>query len=448
MAIEIKMPKLGQTTDEVHLVRWLVSEGDTVAKGQPLCEAENDKTTMDVESYAAGTVLRLSVEPDTVIPAGTVIAVLGEPGEKPDSGKPKPPAPAETEPTSAAPPQASPGSPPTSPGSLPSAARSAAAGAPGARSAAAGPPGALPRDALPPGVRATRLVQNIARKRGVELTRVRGTGARGLITKRDVEAYLQGGAAAAAGDARSAEATAAGTVGGREIPTAVGGTAGAAGGSALSNRQLALGRNLQASKSRIPHYYLKATVFCERLLSWRDTNLLPDGGRVSIDALLASACARALARHPTLNAAFRDDGLHPNPRVHVGVAVSAGAELYVPVIRDADRRDVREIDRELRFLAAKARSGRLAPEEERGGTFTLTNLGMYPVEEFGAIINPPQVAILAFARIAGRLEVDDSGAMRVRQACTATGSFDHRAVNGAQGAAFLAELKKIVEEEL
>jgi pyruvate dehydrogenase E2 component (dihydrolipoamide acetyltransferase) len=395
MAIEIKMPKLGQTTDEVHLVRWHVKEGDTVAKGQPLCEAENDKTTMDVESYASGTVLRLAVEPDSVMTAGTVIAVLGEPGEKLAGG----PAPETATPARRA-----------------SAAEASARGAaPGARphpGSAAGVPGATP-----PGVRATRLVQNIARKRGVDLGQVRGTGARGLVTKRDVEAYLEGGAGAVA----------------------------AAG---LSERQIALGRNLQASKSRIPHYYLKATLDCERLLAWRENNLQPDGGRVSIDALLASASARALARHPGVNSFFKEERLHPNPGIHVGVAVSAGPELCVPVIQDTDRRDVREIDRELRFLAAKARSGRLEAREERGGTFTLTNLGMYPVEEFGAIINPPQVAILAFGRIGRRLEVDDDGAMRVRRACTVTGSFDHRAVNGAQGAAFLAELKKIVEEEL
>ncbi|MBN1838319.1 MAG: 2-oxo acid dehydrogenase subunit E2 [Spirochaetales bacterium] len=373
MAVEIKMPKLGQTTDEVHLVRWHVREGDTVSKGQPLCEAENDKTTMDVESYAAGTVLRLAAEPDSVVVAGTVIAVLGEPGET------------------------------------------------------LAPLPAAPKTAAPPsvtaaGVRATPLVQNIARKRGVDLGQVQGTGARGLITKQDVEAYIEGGTA--------------------PVPQA------AAAPAALSERQLALGRNLQASKSRIPHYYLKTTLCCERLLSFRQANLLPDGGRVSIDALLASACARALARHPQVNAAFKEDRLQVNPGIHVGVAVSAETELYVPVVRDTDRKDVREIDRELRFLAAKARGGRLEAGEERGGTFTLTNLGMYPVEEFGAIINPPQVAILAFGRIAGRLEIDQDGAMRVRRACTVTGSFDHRAVNGAQGAAFLAELKKIVEEEL
>jgi len=393
MAVEIKMPKLGQTTDEVHLVRWHVKVGDTVTKGQPLCEAENDKTTMDVESYAAGTVLRLEVEPDATITAGTVIAVLGEPGEALPRGAP----PAQG---AAAPIETAPAGKPTPKPPVPAA-------------AAPGP--------LPAGVRATRLVQNIARKRGVDLTRVRGTGARGLITKRDVEAYLDGGA--------PAEAPAEAPVG-------------------LSERQVALGRNLQASKSRIPHYYLKATLDCERLLSFRQANLLPDGGRVSIDALLAGACAKALARHPNVNAAFREERLQPNPRIHVGVAVSAETELYVPVVRDTDRKGVREIDRELRFLAAKARSGRLEPQEERGGTFTLTNLGMYPVEEFGAIINPPQVAILAFGRIARRLEVDEDGAMRVRRACTVTGSFDHRAVNGAQGAAFLAELKKIVEEEL
>jgi pyruvate dehydrogenase E2 component (dihydrolipoamide acetyltransferase) len=279
----------------------------------------------------------------------------------------------------------------------------------------------------------------------VDLTQVRGTGARGLITKRDVEAYVAAGAAAEAAPAAVAPAAGAAT-----SAAAVAGAAAAATAAptSLSGRQIALGRNLQASKSRIPHYYLRATLVCERLLAWRQSNLLPDGSRVSIDALLAVACARALARHPNVNASFREDRPQPNPEIHVGVAVSAGPELYVPVVRDTDRKDAREIDRELRFLAAKARSGHLEAQEERGGTFTLTNLGMYPVEEFGAIINPPQVAILAFGRIAGRLEIDATGAMRVRQACTVTGSFDHRAVNGAQGAAFLAELKKIVEEEL
>ncbi len=404
MAVEIPMPRLSQTTDEVRLIRWLVAVGDSVRKGQALCEVENDKTTMEVESFAAGTVLRLAGEPDSVIGTGTVIAVLGEPGER----------------STAPPPRAS-------------VAPAAPTPAPGTHA----PPPATASPATAAEVRATPLVRNLARKHGVELTRVRGTGARGLITREDLDAYLRAGppafAAGAAGRASAAPA-----------PSAPG----AAAEVPLSVHQRAVARAVTAAKTQVPHYYLKVRVDADRLLAWRQANRRADGEKVALDAVLVWACARALTRHPRLNGAFAGERLLLAPHADVGVAVAAGEELHVPVVRQAQDKDIREIDRELALLAAKAKAGRLQSAEVSGGSFTLTNLGMYPVEEFAAVLNAPQLAILAAGRIGKELAVAEDGSFRARSAVTLTGSFDHRGVNGAQGAAFLAEIKRILEEEL
>jgi len=408
MAVEIPMPRLSQTTDEVRLIRWLVKEGDGVRKGQALCEVENDKTTMEVESFAAGTVLRLAGQPDSVISAGTVIAVLGEPGER---------VPAASGAAGPAVPAAAGGAgrpPPAGP------AESAASAPSPARPSAVPPAGAEP---LAPGARATPLVRNLARKHGVDLAQVRGTGARGLITREDLEDWLRDRAAGA---------------GGAAMPSSI----------PLSAHQKAVARAVTAAKTQVPHYYLKTRVFADRLLAWRAANRRADGGAVAIDALLVWACARALLRHPRLNGTFAGQRILASPQANIGVAVAAGEELHVPVIRRAESKDIREIDRELASLAARAQAGRLGLDELAGGTFTLTNLGMYPVEEFAAVLNAPQLAIVAAGRIRKELAVAEDESLRVRAVLTLTGSFDHRAVNGAQGAAFLAEIKRILEEEL
>jgi pyruvate dehydrogenase E2 component (dihydrolipoamide acetyltransferase) len=409
MAVEITMPRLSQTTEEVRLIRWLVNEGDTLSRGQALCEVENDKTTMEVESFAAGTVLQLYGEPDSVIEAGTVIALLGEPAER------------------ASVPEEEPEKPTRALGQTAGAAELSPAAADTVSPADASAGDAVRTlGPLPSGVRATRLVQNIARKRGVDLTKVRGSGARGLITNKDLEAFV-------------AASTAGAVTPSAETLTAT---------ESLSEHQVVLGRNLQAAKSRIPHYYLTTRIDCEALLSIREASRRPDGQKCSLNAILLHAVARALRRHPRLNAWFRNGQLQLNSEINLGLAVSVDEELYVPVIRQADSKGIVRIDQELQILLDKAQSGRLKPKDLRDGTCTLSNLGMYPVEQFTAIINPPQVAILAFGRIGKAPEVDESGAIRVRRVCTVTGSFDHRAVNGAQGAAFLTELKKIIEEEL
>jgi pyruvate dehydrogenase E2 component (dihydrolipoamide acetyltransferase) len=272
------------------------------------------------------------------------------------------------------------------------------------------------------------LVRNLAHKHGVDLTRVRGTGARGLITREDLEAWLRGPGAQAE---RPAAAPAACLT---EVP--------------LSPHQRAVARAVTLSKTQVPHYYLKARIGADRLASWRQANRRADGEKVAVDAMLVWACARALARHPRLNGSFREERLRLAGDADVAVAVAAGEELHVPVIRRAQVKDIREIDRELGLLAAHARAGSLKPEDIAGGSVTITNLGMYPVEEFAAVLNAPQLCILAAGRIGREIAVAEDGSFRARSAFTLTGSFDHRGVNGAQGAAFLAEVKKILEEEL
>ena len=406
MSIEIPMPRLSQTTDEVKLIRWLVKPGDAVVKGQALCEVENDKTTMEVESFAAGTVLRLAGEPDSMISSGTLIAVLGEPGEQP----------------------------PVKPG-VPDGAGSTPVVAPGrSPPAKADIPVGHPAAPAVEGVLATPLVRNLARKHGVDLARVRGTGARGLITRADLDAYLRAPAAPLSAPAAGPQAVAAAPAEAVDVP--------------LSPHQRAVARAVTAAKTQVPHYYLKVRVGADRLLGWRLAHPRSDGGKVAVDAVLVWACARALAHHPRLNGTFAAERLRLEPQAHIGVAVAAGEELHVPVIRQAQSKDIAGIDRELAVLAHKAKAGRLAAPDISGGSFTISNLGMYPVEEFAAVLNAPQLAILAAGRIGREIAVAEDGSFRARSALTLTGSFDHRGVNGAQAAAFLAEVKRLLEEEL
>jgi pyruvate dehydrogenase E2 component (dihydrolipoamide acetyltransferase) len=421
MSFDVKMPRMSQTTDEVRLVQWLVREGDRVNKGDPLCQVETDKTTMDVEAFQGGTVLRLFVPQDSTVIAGDVIASLGEPGEKIPEGVALAPS----------------GEAPVGPGP-------AARGTAGAHSgealldvreerekkaiaagkvrpdARAGARRHFSRQVLSADgktLRATPLVQNIAKKKGIPLDRVKGSGPGGLITKKDLEAYREQG-----------------------LP--------AEGPQALSAHQLAVARSLVRSAQEIPHFYLKCRCFADSFLLWRERNRRSDGQKVSMDAIFIYAASRALQEYPRINGSFKENRLVVHSGIHVCVAIAAGDELFAPVVRAADKKGVTEIDAEIRWLAAKTRSGELEAKDITGGTFTVTNLGMYPVDEFCAIINPPQAGILAVGRISKALHIDETGGMHIRSACTLTGSFDHRIVNGAEGAAFLQKIKEILEEGL
>ncbi|MFW6180514.1 MAG: dihydrolipoamide acetyltransferase family protein [Spirochaetota bacterium] len=364
MAVNITMPQLGQTTDQVKMVKWLVRAGDTVKRGDPLCHVETDKVTMDVESFHGGTILALVAGEDSTVQVGETIAVIGEPGEAP-----------------------------------------AAADQAAAR--------------FDSSVRATPLVKNLALKRGIDLSSVRGTGPGGLITRKDLQSAAAAGGPAPAGPHR------------------------------LSAHQTKVAESMARSKREVPHYYLKTVCRADRLLRMRERRALPDGTRPSIDAFVVHAAARALRGHPKLNGFMRGGELFLNSDVHVAVAVAvaAGEELYAPVIRDADTREVGEIDRELRLLAARVRAGVVEPGDLAGATFTVTNLGMLGIEEFYAVITPPQVGVLAVGRLHKTLDIDEDGGMRVRAVCALTGSFDHRAVNGAEAARFLDTVRRNLEEE-
>lgn len=380
MAVEIKMPQLSQTTDEVRLINWLVQEGDTVQKGDPLCEVETDKVTMAVESFESGTVLKLVAEPDTVIDAGAVIAVLGERGEQVPEVAPQ-----HVE--------------------------------------------VVSQDK----VHATRLVRNIAQKRHIDLNRIRGTGPRGIITKSDLELFTASRDAEAAGKAAQPEA-------GGPAPAAPQGDV-----VALTPHQRAVAHSLTRSSMEAPHFYLKTDLICDRIVAWREEHRKPDGKRAAVDSFFVYAVSRVLQEMPRLNGFYKKDSIVPHSSVDINVAIAAGDELYAPLLCDMHRKSIEEIDADLRSLARKTREKRLEREDMRPGSFTVTNLGMFPVDEFGAIINPPQSGILSIGRMRRALVVGPDDAMVIRTLCTMTGSFDHRIVNGVQGAAFMQRIREILE---
>jgi pyruvate dehydrogenase E2 component (dihydrolipoamide acetyltransferase) len=408
MAIEIKMPQLSQTTDEVRLLNWLVHEGDTVQKGDPLCEVETDKVTMAVESFEGGIVLKLIAEPDTIVDAGTVIAVLGERGEQV-------PEVASQHAEVASQDKVWAGVSEDQPSGTPSSPVAPSAGSPGDE------------------VHATRLVRNIAQKRHIDLSRIRGTGPRGIITKADLELFSA---------SRDAEA-----IGKATQPKAEGPAPAAPQGDvvALTPHQRAVAYSLTRSSMEVPHFYLKTDLVCDRIVAWREEHRKPDGKRTAVDSFFVYAVSRVLQEMPRLNGFYKKDSIIPHRSVDINVAITSGDELYAPLLCDVHRKSIEEIDAQLRKLARKTRENRLEREDMRPGGFTVTNLGMFPVDEFGAIINPPQAGILSIGRMRRALVVGPDDAMVIRTLSTMTGSFDHRIVNGAQGAAFMQRIQEILE---
>jgi len=397
MAVEIRMPKLSQTTNEVRIINWLVKEGDSIKKGDPLCEIENDKTTMDIESFESGIVLKLYFKPDEIVQAGTVIALLEKAHEKMEE--------IEERVKEKIVEVSSGGKVQGKKGTIHISKESG-------ELAQHGTYKSTYTSSVKNVIKATSLVRNIAKKRNIDLSGVKGTGPQGLILKKDLDACKKSSI--------------------NDIE--------------LSRNQIMLAHNLLKSKTEIPHYYLKCSIFTDRLLSWREKNLLQDGSKASIYSIFIYLAAMTLKDFPRINGYFKNDRVILSSSINVGFAVTARDELYVPVIRDADKKTVVEIDKEVKWLIAKAQNHRLKPEDGYGGTFTITNLGMYQVDEFCAIISPPQTGILAIGHIKKVLYIDDRDAMHIRNACTITGSFDHRCINGAQGAAFLDKFKKICEE--
>jgi pyruvate dehydrogenase E2 component (dihydrolipoamide acetyltransferase) len=420
MASRVVMPKLSDTMEEGKILRWLKQEGDRVETGQTLAEVETDKATVEMEAYTNGTIRKLVATPGETVAIGAMIAIIGSPDEDISSLlEPAPPA-APKAPHSPRPAPAAP---------RPIAAVPRPAGPPVVRTAApTAPAAAAARDAGSHALRASPLALRMAAEAGIDLNSLQGSGPQGRVIKRDIEAAVA--KAAASAQPGAAPAPPVGDV--QEIE--------------LSSMRRTIAKRLVQSKAPVPHFYLTVDVAADRL--WDAYRALKEGNYpVSLNDVIIKACASALRRHPEINASFAGDHVKQYSRVHIGVAVALEDGLITPVIRDADSKPLIDIGTEARELAERARTRRLQPHEYTGATFSISNLGMMGIEEFSAIINPPEAAILAVGAVR-EAPVVEKGHIVVGRRMKMTLSVDHRVADGAQGARFLATLKGMLENPL
>jgi pyruvate dehydrogenase E2 component (dihydrolipoamide acetyltransferase) len=397
MANEVKLPRLGQGMEAGTITKWLKSPGDTVEKGEPLFEIDTDKVTQEVESDYAGVLLKITLESGEA-PVGQTIAYIGKEGEEvveapaPESAAASEPAPEKPQPSATPTP------------AVPSASASAEAHSNGGR------------------IKASPLARRIARERGIDLSSLSGTGPDGRIVAEDVER----------GEVSTPAAAAAVPMG--EIESVP-----------LTNIRKTIARRL-TSAWQAPVFQLTVSADMTRAteLVARHRELNPDV-RVTVTDLLAKVCAQALMRHRDVNVQYTEDALLKFPTANVGIAVAAPQGLIVPVIRSVERLSLAEVGTARADIVGRARDNKLTAQDLEDGTFTISNLGMFGIEQFVAVINPPQAAILA---VGATLDtpVARNGAVEVRPMMTMTLTVDHRAVDGAVGADFLRTVKQFVEE--
>ena len=430
--IDITMPALSPTMETGTLSKWLVKVGDTVKSGDVLAEIETDKATMEVESIDEGTVSELLVGEGTEgVPVGQVIMRLSVEGEE------------------AAPPAAAPAPAPAAAQATP-APEPAAKPAPKAEEAPA--PAPVAQSPAPAGdrVNASPLARRLAQAKGVDLTTVKGTGPNGRIVKADLDA-APAGQAAQPQAAQPPAAAPAPTAAPQDKPAAAPASAPPAGVPAeaikLSSMRKTIARRLTESKQTVPHFYLTVDVRLDALLKLRgdlNKSLEASGVKLSVNDLLIKALGLALVAVPDSNVQFAGDTLYKFGRADVSVAVAIPGGLITPVITDAANKRLSVIATEMKDLAARAKDGKLKPEEYSGGTASISNLGMFGIKQFDAVINPPQGLILAVGAGEKRPYVVDD-ALAIATVMSATGSFDHRAIDGAIGAQFMSAFKTLVE---
>jgi len=428
MPIAIKMPALSPTMEEGTLSKWLVKVGDQVSAGDIMAEIETDKATMEFEAVDEGIIAHIQVEEGAEgVAVGTVIATLAEEGEDPADVKPAgggdaAPAPAPAKEQAAAP---------------------APAPAPEPAAALATNPAPAP---APSGERiiASPLAKRIAEQKGIDLSSVKGSGPNGRIVKADVEGAKPGAAAAPAASAPAASpAPAAAPAAAQDfgIPHEV---------EKLSGMRKTIARRLTESKQQVPHIYLTVDIQLDALLKLRsqlNATLESQGVKLSVNDLLIKALAKSLMAVPVCNVQFAGDTLLKFSRPDISVAVSIDGGLITPIIKDAGSKAVSAISTEMKDLAGRAREGKLSPEEYQGGTASLSNMGMFGIKHFEAVINPPQAMIMAIGAGEKRpYVVDDS--LQVATVMSATGSFDHRAIDGADGAQLMKVFKELIENPL
>ena len=422
MPIELKMPALSPTMEEGTLAKWLVKEGDSVQSGDLLAEIETDKATMEFEAVDEGTIAQILIPEGTDnVKVGTVIAVIS--GEDEDAGSAK-----------------------AAPTPAPAPARAAKADpAPAPAAAPAPAPTAAPAPAAQgERIKASPLAKRIAADKGIDLTALTGSGPGGRIVKADLEGAAASTAAPASAAAPS-PAPAAAPAPAQPFETDIPHSA-----EKLSNMRKTIARRLTQSKQEVPHIYLTVDVQLDKLLKLRgelNAALEPQGVKLSVNDLLIKALAKALIQVPKCNVSFAGDQLISYERADISVAVSVPAGLITPIIVGADDKSVSKISTEMKELAGRAKEGKLQPHEYQGGTASLSNMGMFGIKQFEAVINPPQGMIMAIGAGEKRPYVVDD-ALAIATVMSATGSFDHRAIDGADGAQLMQAFKQIVENPL
>jgi pyruvate dehydrogenase E2 component (dihydrolipoamide acetyltransferase) len=438
------MPRLSDSMEEGTILQWLVAEGDAVEAGQPLVEVETDKATVTHEADSAGVVLALTVGEGASVPVGAPIAIVGAAGESlPEISAPEAIAAAQArEATSvvgaSAPAAAAPATASGPAGaSGPAAAPSGAGGAVSARPAPA--PGLTP---IPGRAKASPLARRVAAELGIDLGALAGSGPQGRVTRADVER------AAAGANGGSVTATAA-TLEAPAPPTpGAGGVKGETTVHELTRVQRTVARRVAESRATIPDIELERQVDMGQAVALRERLREVADPVPSLNDFVVKAAALALREFPRVNGSYRDGAYETHSRVNVGIAVAAEDALVVPTIFDADRRSLREIGADARALASRVRAGEITPAELSGGTFTVSNLGMYGVDSFSAVINLPQVAILAVGALRLRPVVDETGSIVARPTIILTLACDHRMLYGADGARFLARVSESLERPL
>src|SRR3954452_4314679 len=442
MATNVVMEALSPTMEEGRLVEWKKQEGEPVAVGDVLAEVETDKAVMELVARAGGTLLKQLVAAGTTVPVSELVSVIGEPGEAVSA-----PAAAPSKPAAAAGRDAQATQPTPDrdrPVSMPPAPPASQASEPATRSSAPAPIAAPAGNGQPTGtggrVKASPLAKRMAADQGIDLGAISGSGPEGRVVARDLaQAGAQAGARGTA-QAAAPWSEPAGPAGPAYTDTP------------LTQIRKTIAKRLAQSIGPIPTFYLTTEVDMER--AWEARAALLEGAqgsdgapKVSFNDLIIKAVALALHQHPACNAWWQDDRIRYWNEVHISMAVAIEEGLITPVIRHADRRSLREISAEARDLAGRARERRLAPEEYTGGTFSISNLGMLDIDEFTAVINPPEAGILAVGRIVPKPVAHD-GAVQVRRRMRITMSCDHRVIDGATGARFLQTLTGMLENPL
>jgi len=414
----IIMPKMGDAMEEGTLVRWLKHEGDTVQEGEPIAEIATDKATVEIEAPTSGVLRGIRVAENAVVPVNTPLAYILQEGESlPAEGDGK--ASGAVQPIAAAAPQPAP-----APNAVAAAPQHAPASTDGEERILASP-----------------LARKIAAEHGIDLRQVQGTGPKGRIVERDVLAYIESRKATAVPAAAPAPTP-------TPVPTVAAASAEGRAETLTRLRQITAQRTTEAHQT-IPHFYLTMEIDMEEALALRQRlNQLDESLRVSVNDLIVKACAVAIEQHPIVNATYQNGQLvHPNG-VHIGIAVAVEQGLLVAVLRHCEGKSLRRIAQESQTLIQKAREGKLTPDEMTGNTFTVSNLGMFGIEQFTAIINPPASAILAVGATKRVPVVQEDGTIVARHRMKVTLSCDHRVLDGAVGAQFLQTLKRVLENPL